>query len=156
MSFDPSSLRAGEEVDVPTHELASHPEIWRDERDPKLGGTGAGMNQRGMDAMVPGHRLNLSPGQFADADTYFAELAHSMTTHGQKEPMILAKQSDDTFWLSEGNHRLTAALRHDIPTVRVRRGPTMNTVERFAGVDATMSVRGPTEAPIERSKRRKK
>ena len=153
--FDPSALARGEEVDVATEDLATHPNIWRDERDPKLGGLGAGINQRGLDAMVPGHRVNLAEGQFADIDTYFSELAHSMKTHGQKEPMILSKQPDDTYWLSEGNHRLAAAQRHGIPTVRVQRGPTLRENERFAGIDATMSVRGPTAAPIERSKRRR-
>ena len=120
--FHPDSLGVGEETTVSPDELL-HPQIIRDERDPKLGGIGGGgMNQRGMDAMVPGHRLNMSEDQFADTDAYFSELAHSMVTHGQQQPLMLHRQPSGIYWLGEGNNRLAAARRHGIGELRVKRG----------------------------------
>jgi hypothetical protein len=57
--FDPHKLAYGEEVTVDPEEFAAHPDIRRDERDPRLGGRGAPFRDDVMDEMVPEHGMEL-------------------------------------------------------------------------------------------------
>lgn len=109
------------------------------------------MNQRGMDTVVPGHRLSMAEGEYADIDTYLGELGHSMATQGQQNPIILARQPDQTFWIAEGNHRLAAAMRAGLPTVRVTRGGDFRENQRSEEIESSASVRGPSENPVARA-----
>ena len=114
--FDPHTLRKGDEVEVPTAALTGHTGTWFDERDPDHGGR-----------------------SYTDID----KLGQSMRSEGQQEPIILSKQPDDTFWVAEGNHRIAAALRHDIGTLKVTRGGDYAQLQRGEGIESTASRLGP-------------
>ena len=127
--LDLDSIKVDEVVEVAPDSL-NNPNVWHDTRDPKLGGAGAPPNARGMDALVPGHRTNLGKGERLSDSDYLDELGYSMRTQGQRDPIEIHKQPDGSWWIGEGNHRLAAAMREGLPTVKVKRGHDMVTMNR--------------------------
>ena len=133
--FNPFSLEVGKEVEVDPNVLAASPHIRRDERDAHFGGDGGSpFYDAVMDDFVPDHGMDLKykdldpfeaqrsgePTTSIDGDTYIDAIANSMRARGQLGAGILRKQEEGGFWLAEGNHRLAAARRAELP-FRVKR-----------------------------------
>jgi len=125
---DLERLAVGDVVDMSPADLDDI-RIWHDVR---AGDDIDGLNARGMEAMVPGHRLGAGKG--ATGDEFLDELAYSMSTKGQQQPIELRKQPDGTWWIGEGNHRVAAANRSGMPSLKVTRGPDLREMERGVGV----------------------
>ena len=143
-NIDLDNLSTEHATEVPTSALY-HPDIWHDERDPKYGGSNnTGFNQEVMDRIAPGNRLKLDKGESATGDQYLDELGHSMATHGQKDPAVLIKQSDGSWWLGEGNHRFAAAERAGLP-ISVRRE-----ADQSASYEPWRRTNGPDNEPLSR------
>ena len=141
-NIDLDNLSTEHATEVPTSALY-HPDIWHDERDPKYGGSNdIGYNQEVMNRAVPGNRLKLDEGEHATGDQYLDELSHSMATNGQKDPALLRKQSDGSWWLGEGNHRFAAAERAGLP-ISVKRGTDVTG-------EPWRSTNGPDNEPLSR------
>ena len=136
-------LREGEVIEVPLADLLNRPDVWFDERDSRYGGWGVGPNQRGLDAWVPEMGRILAEGERIGGDEWIDMLGQSILTEGQREPIILSRQPDGTYWVGEGNHRLAAMERAGIETVKLKRGADYRSQMRGEGTKSTTARLGP-------------